>query len=250
MPTTARTSSAELPIIFSTARDSAHRCRAGSAARRRRLPDEGYEPPAPERARERAVPPASRRLRKPKRGQADPAPRAADARRRAHAGAVGTARSSCSRSPSSGSSMRSRRTRPREESPAAQLDAANVVLDDNTITSHIKRIRRKFQVYEPKFDGIQDGLTAWATDGWNRPCAPARTDVDVAQTPAAAAEPADAGLPWAGYQYVLEVESVLRKAESEARCRRWRRRSPPRSGGAKTFCTEADGRAAAATRAL
>jgi len=35
------------------------------------------------------------------------------------------------------------------------MDAANVVLDDNTITSHIKRIRRKFQVYAPKFDGIQ-----------------------------------------------------------------------------------------------
>jgi two-component system, OmpR family, response regulator len=35
------------------------------------------------------------------------------------------------------------------------MDAANVVLDDNTITSHIKRIRRKFQVHEPSFDGIQ-----------------------------------------------------------------------------------------------
>jgi two-component system OmpR family response regulator len=35
------------------------------------------------------------------------------------------------------------------------MDAANVVLDDNTITSHIKRIRRKFQVFHPKFDGIQ-----------------------------------------------------------------------------------------------
>jgi two-component system OmpR family response regulator len=35
------------------------------------------------------------------------------------------------------------------------MDAANVVLDDNTITSHIKRIRRKFQQFEPKFDGIQ-----------------------------------------------------------------------------------------------
>jgi two-component system OmpR family response regulator len=35
------------------------------------------------------------------------------------------------------------------------MDAANVVLDDNTITSHIKRIRRKFQALEPKFDGIQ-----------------------------------------------------------------------------------------------
>jgi hypothetical protein len=29
------------------------------------------------------------------------------------------------------------------------MDAANVVLDDNTITSHIKRIRRKFQVVDP-----------------------------------------------------------------------------------------------------
>ena len=35
------------------------------------------------------------------------------------------------------------------------MDAANVVLDDNTITSHIKRIRRKFQVIEPKFDAVQ-----------------------------------------------------------------------------------------------
>jgi two-component system OmpR family response regulator len=35
------------------------------------------------------------------------------------------------------------------------MDAANVVLDDNTITSHVKRIRRKFQVFDPKFDGIQ-----------------------------------------------------------------------------------------------
>lgn len=35
------------------------------------------------------------------------------------------------------------------------MDAANVVLDDNTITSHIKRIRRKFQAFEPGFDGIQ-----------------------------------------------------------------------------------------------
>jgi len=35
------------------------------------------------------------------------------------------------------------------------MDAANVVLDDNTITSHVKRIRRKFQAFDPKFDGIQ-----------------------------------------------------------------------------------------------
>ena len=35
------------------------------------------------------------------------------------------------------------------------MDAASVVLDDNTITSHIKRIRRKFNQLDPQFDGIQ-----------------------------------------------------------------------------------------------
>jgi two-component system OmpR family response regulator len=35
------------------------------------------------------------------------------------------------------------------------MDAANVVLDDNTITSHIKRLRRKFQAVDATFDSIQ-----------------------------------------------------------------------------------------------
>lgn len=35
------------------------------------------------------------------------------------------------------------------------MDAANVVLDDNTITSHIKRIRRKFLAHDPGFDSIE-----------------------------------------------------------------------------------------------
>lgn len=35
------------------------------------------------------------------------------------------------------------------------MDAANVVLDDNTITSHVKRIRRKFQSVDSKFDAVQ-----------------------------------------------------------------------------------------------
>ncbi|BES73646.1 proteobacterial dedicated sortase system response regulator [Marinobacter nanhaiticus D15-8W] len=35
------------------------------------------------------------------------------------------------------------------------MDAANTVLDDNTVTSHIKRIRRKFQQLDPDFDGVQ-----------------------------------------------------------------------------------------------
>ncbi|TNF33106.1 MAG: proteobacterial dedicated sortase system response regulator [Gammaproteobacteria bacterium] len=35
------------------------------------------------------------------------------------------------------------------------MDAANVVLDDNTITSHIKRLRRKFSAVDPAFDAIE-----------------------------------------------------------------------------------------------
>ncbi len=35
------------------------------------------------------------------------------------------------------------------------MDAANVVLDDNTITSHIKRIRKKFQAIDSDFDAIK-----------------------------------------------------------------------------------------------
>jgi two-component system OmpR family response regulator len=34
------------------------------------------------------------------------------------------------------------------------MDAANVVLDDNTITSHIKRIRKKFLRLDPDFNAI------------------------------------------------------------------------------------------------
>ena len=35
------------------------------------------------------------------------------------------------------------------------MDSANVVLDDNTITSHIKRVRRKFQAVEADFAAIE-----------------------------------------------------------------------------------------------
>lgn len=35
------------------------------------------------------------------------------------------------------------------------MDAARAVLDDNTITSHIKRIRRKFVVIDASFDAIE-----------------------------------------------------------------------------------------------
>jgi two-component system OmpR family response regulator len=35
------------------------------------------------------------------------------------------------------------------------MDAANTVLDDSTVTSHIKRIRKKFIATDPAFDAIQ-----------------------------------------------------------------------------------------------
>jgi len=38
---------------------------------------------------------------------------------------------------------------------AQLMEAASAVLDDNTITSHIKRIRRKFQACDPDFDAIE-----------------------------------------------------------------------------------------------
>ncbi|MGH8166622.1 MAG: proteobacterial dedicated sortase system response regulator [Woeseiaceae bacterium] len=35
------------------------------------------------------------------------------------------------------------------------MEAARAVLDDNTITSHVKRIRRKFLAIDPKFDAVE-----------------------------------------------------------------------------------------------
>jgi two-component system OmpR family response regulator len=48
------------------------------------------------------------------------------------------------------------------------MDAAQAVLDDNTITSHIKRIRRKFIAIDPDFDAIETvyGMGyRWLEDG-------------------------------------------------------------------------------------
>jgi len=35
------------------------------------------------------------------------------------------------------------------------MEAAKTVLDDNTITSHIKRLRKKFAALDSAFDAIQ-----------------------------------------------------------------------------------------------
>ena len=37
----------------------------------------------------------------------------------------------------------------------ALMGEANIIVDDGTITSHIKRIRRKFQAIDPQFDAIE-----------------------------------------------------------------------------------------------
>ena len=42
--------------------------------------------------------------------------------------------------------------------PRQLMEAASTVLDDNTVTSHIKRIRRKFSQLDDQFDGIPDRL--------------------------------------------------------------------------------------------
>jgi two-component system OmpR family response regulator len=34
------------------------------------------------------------------------------------------------------------------------MSEANLVVDDATITSHVKRVRRKFQAVDPAFDAI------------------------------------------------------------------------------------------------
>ena len=37
----------------------------------------------------------------------------------------------------------------------ALMREANIVVDDGTITSHVKRIRRKFQAVDEKFEAIE-----------------------------------------------------------------------------------------------
>ena len=35
------------------------------------------------------------------------------------------------------------------------MSEANLVVDDGTVTSHVKRVRRKFQAVDPAFDHIE-----------------------------------------------------------------------------------------------
>jgi len=84
------------------------------------------------------------------------------------------------------------------------MDAANVVLDDNTITSHIKRLRRKFIEVDPAFDAIQTvyGMGyRWSSE---HPLTTPDGRIDTLI------------LPWAGCQYARELESTLRMAQEGA----------------------------------
>ena len=126
----------------------------GPAARRRRLPHQGPESGAPVGARARAVP--------PRRCTAQAAESAAELLRR------GPLTLDAERMQAQWDGqvvllsltefwiVHALARHPGHVSNRQQLmDAANVVLDDNTITSHVKRIRRKFQALDPRFDALQ-----------------------------------------------------------------------------------------------
>ena len=87
---------------------------------------------------------------------------------------------------------------------------AQVVVDDATITSHVKRIRRKFQAIDPAFDGSTPS-TAWATAG-TRNDAPAASRCRSARS-CCWSLTVFLALPWLGCEYVRELERVLRDAQ-------------------------------------
>ena len=111
------------------------------------------------------------------------------------------------------------------------MDAANVVLDDNTITSHVKRIRRKFQSSRPEVRRRADGLRHGLSLGRIAPARPCRCDssccCSVSPRSCCPGRAATTRARWNRHC----------ARASRARCRRSRRRSPPRSRGAPTCCT-------------
>src|ERR1700720_964491 len=90
------------------------------------------------------------------------------------------------------------------------MDAANVVLDDNTITSHVKRIRRKFQSIDPKSDAGQTG----SGRGYRWVECPSR--LMSLRLKLLLLGLATLVLPWGGCQYAREMESALREGEENS----------------------------------
>ena len=152
-----RALSAELPIIFLTARDSELDAVSGLRLGADDFLTKDLSIAAPDRARERVV---------PARGGAAQAPRApADVIRRgpltldAERMQVQWDGKVVLLSLTEFWIVHALARHPGHVQNRQQLmDAANVVLDDNTITSHMKRIRRKFQSVEPQFDARADRL--------------------------------------------------------------------------------------------
>ena len=97
------------------------------------------------------------------------------------------------------------------------MDAANVVLDDNTITSHIKRIRRKFQAIEPVFDNIETmyGMGyRWKEDAEHVVTCRASLSLSMSlRTKLLLLSLLTLILPWAGWQYAQQMETTLRSGQ-------------------------------------
>ena len=91
------------------------------------------------------------------------------------------------------------------------MDAANVVLDDNTITSHVKRIRRKFQAAGSEVrrhpDRVRHGLSLGGVTG--APSMSLRLKLLLLGL-------ATLVLPLAGYEYAREMETALRDGEQQS----------------------------------
>jgi len=76
---------------------------------------------------------------------------------------------------------------------------------DNTITSHIKRVRRKFQQVDAAFDAIQNRL-------WNG-LSLGRVSIRLQLLIVALTTLV---LPWAGCQYARELETALRSSQEQS----------------------------------
>ena len=108
--------------------------------------------------------------------------------------------------------MRSRAIPGHVKDRDALMRDANIVVDDSTITSHVKRIRRKFLALDPAFDRIATvyGMGyRWDADQamkLPRIALSIRAQLLLVLTVFLA-------LPWLGVEYVRELERVLRDAQ-------------------------------------
>ena len=88
------------------------------------------------------------------------------------------------------------------------MDAAQAVLDDNTITSHVKRIRRKFHAIDESFDSIE---TVYGMGyRWISELVNLRRQLLLVSL-------LTLMLPWAGCEFIRETEIALRaRARADA----------------------------------